>query len=82
MNINSINNDNQEDIIRKQKEINKKILFLENEEDLLEKMYEEMDKKNKMNIYLNQKNIELQNEISKNEIKLKEIISNIKKYKK
>ena len=69
-------------IKEKEKEINNKIMFLENKEEELENMFEENKKVMDMNIYLNKKNQELENEIKQNEIKLKEILSKIKKYNK
>ena len=69
-------------IKEKEKEINNKIMFLENKEEELEKMFEENNKIVDMNIYLNQKNQQLENEIKQNEIKLNEILSKINKYNK
>ena len=69
-------------IKEKEKEINNKIMFLENKEEELENMFEENKKVMDINIYLNKKNQELENEIKQNEIKLKEILSKIKKYNK
>ena len=69
-------------IKEKEKEMNNKIMFLENKEEELEKMFEENKKIVNMNIYLNQKNQQLETEIKQNEIKLKEILSKIKKYSK
>ena len=66
-------------IKEKEKEINNKIMFLENKEEELEKMFEENNKIVDMNIYLNQKNQQLENEIKQNEIKLNEILSKINK---
>ena len=69
-------------IKEKEKEINNKIMFLENKEEELEKMFKENNKIVDMNIYLNQKNQQLENEIKQNEIKLNEILSKINKYNK
>ena len=69
-------------IKKKEKEINNKIMFLENKEEELEKMFKENNKIVDMNIYLNQKNQQLENEIKQNEIKLNEILSKINKYNK
>ena len=66
-------------IKEKEKEINNKIMFLENKEEELEKMFKENNKIVDMNIYLNQKNQQLENEIKQNEIKLNEILSKINK---
>ena len=66
-------------IKEKEKEINNKIMFLENKEEELEKMFKENNKILDMNIYLNQKNQQLENEIKQNEIKLNEILSKINK---
>ena len=81
---NQINNIKQREklIKAKEKEINNTIMFLENRELQLEKMIEENNRITQMNIYLNQKNKELENEIFQKETKLKEIMNKLNKYKK
>ena len=81
---NQINNIKQREklIKAKEKEINNTIMFLENRELQLEKMIEENNRITQMNIYLIQKNKELENELFQKETKLKEIINKLNKYKK
>ena len=69
-------------IKEKEKEINSKIIFLEDREIYLDNMIEENKKLIQMNNYLYKKNNELENEIYKKEIKLKEIISDLNEHEK